>query len=181
MRRYDFDSDPKKRKDTPHFYGYLPDNGTIRLIMYVSMVFNSALLLLLRSLSAALLMTISANYLIAYMVADIALYLTQKCIRNDFHHWIPVEGFPGLVFSFLVRVILKVSRRGKSSETGAGRGAKRARSGKRSETGAGRGARPEREEERDRTSPVPRRTLSERRRRGGTKRTAPGSQLAPTE
>ena len=48
----DFDSDPEKRRKLPSFYGYLPDEGKKRTIMYVCMVVNSALLLLLRSRGA---------------------------------------------------------------------------------------------------------------------------------
>jgi hypothetical protein len=36
----------------PSFYGYLPDEGNKRTIMYVYMVLNGALLLLLRSRGA---------------------------------------------------------------------------------------------------------------------------------
>ena len=48
----DFDSDPENRRKRPSFYGYLPDEGNARTIMYVCMVLNSALLLLLRSRGA---------------------------------------------------------------------------------------------------------------------------------
>ena len=48
----DFDSDPENRRTLPSFYGYLPDEGNKRTIMYVYMVLNGALLLLLRSRGA---------------------------------------------------------------------------------------------------------------------------------
>ncbi|GMI36384.1 hypothetical protein TeGR_g14709 [Tetraparma gracilis] len=75
---YDFDSDPEKRRKLPSFYGYLPDEGNARTIMYVCMVVNSALLLLLRSIGAALLMLADTKIFVAYMAGDHLLYLLQK-------------------------------------------------------------------------------------------------------
>ncbi|GMI27852.1 hypothetical protein TeGR_g10416 [Tetraparma gracilis] len=77
---YDFDSDPEKREKLPNFYGYLPDEGNARTIMYVCMVINSALLLLLRSIGAALLMLADTKIFIAYMAGDHLLYLLLKLV-----------------------------------------------------------------------------------------------------
>jgi hypothetical protein len=46
--RYDFDADPKRRHQSPEFYGMLPDDATKRLIVFVSISVNSTLLLLIR-------------------------------------------------------------------------------------------------------------------------------------
>ncbi|GMI53113.1 hypothetical protein TeGR_g14713 [Tetraparma gracilis] len=75
---YDFDSDPDNRRRLPSFYGYLPDEGNARTIMYVCMVLNSALLLLLRSIGAALLMLADTKVFVAYMAGDQLLYLLLK-------------------------------------------------------------------------------------------------------
>jgi len=104
---YDFDTDPVKRKETPDFYGYIPDEGIARPLLLVCMTLNSALLLLLRSFSAAMLMLVSKRYLVAYMAGDMALYLLQKVARGDFYYWIPVDGAPGLFMSLVMRVIIK--------------------------------------------------------------------------
>ncbi|GMI22418.1 hypothetical protein TeGR_g13348, partial [Tetraparma gracilis] len=104
---YDFDSDPENRRKLPDFYGYLPDEGNARTIMYVCMVVNSALLLLLRSIGAALLMIADPKIFIAYMAGDHLLYLLHKLMRGDFLHWMPVEGFVGVLFAILMRVIVK--------------------------------------------------------------------------
>jgi hypothetical protein len=103
----DFDSDPDGRKNLPSFYGYLPDEGTKRTIMYACMVLNSALLLLLRSVGAALLMLADTKIFVAYMAGDQLLYLLQKLVRGDFLHWIPLDGMSGLACSFLERVMVK--------------------------------------------------------------------------
>jgi hypothetical protein len=103
----DYDSDPEKRRKLPNFYGYLPDEGNKRTIMYVCMVLNSALLLLLRSIGAALLMLADTKIFVAYMAGDQLLYLLLKRVRGDFLHWLPIEGVGGLAASLIERVMVK--------------------------------------------------------------------------
>jgi hypothetical protein len=71
------------------------------------MVLNSALLLLLRSIGAALLMLADTKIFVAYMAGDHLLYLLQKVARGDFVHWMPVEGAGGLAVSLSIRVLVK--------------------------------------------------------------------------
>jgi hypothetical protein len=52
---FDFDVNPQKRRDDPAFYGYIPDSAGKRTAIFFCMIMNGALLLLLRSLSTALL------------------------------------------------------------------------------------------------------------------------------
>ncbi|GMI30488.1 hypothetical protein TeGR_g8045 [Tetraparma gracilis] len=104
---YDFDSDPEKRRKLPTFYGYLPDEGNKRTIMYVCIVINSALLLLLRSIGAALLILADAKIFVAYMAGDHLLYLLLKLVRGDFLYWMPIEGVSGLILSLVMRVGVK--------------------------------------------------------------------------
>jgi hypothetical protein len=166
----DFDSDPQRRKDLPSFYGYLPDEGNKRTVMYVCvlinsallllvrcrgarerserkqdtaatvpmvadrepivappqlilaadsfwrslrprryvcMLINSALLLLVRCIGAALLVAADKRLFFAYTAGDHLLYLLQKLVRRDFLYWLRVEGVLGLVVSLLVRVVVK--------------------------------------------------------------------------
>jgi len=104
---YDYDTDPVKRKTQPDFYGYIPDEGTARPLLLVCMTLNSALMLLVRSFSAAMLMLLSKRYLVMYLAGDMALYLLQKVARGDFHHWLPIDGVGGLFVSLLLRVSVK--------------------------------------------------------------------------
>ena len=67
---YDYDTDPVKRKESPDFYGYIPDEGIARALLLVCMTLNSALLLLVRSFSAAILMLVSKRYLVIYLAGD---------------------------------------------------------------------------------------------------------------
>ena len=71
------------------------------------MVLNSSLLLLLRSLSAAMLKMVNKRYLVVYMGDDMALYLLQKVARGDFHYWVSIDGALGLFVSLLMRVMAK--------------------------------------------------------------------------
>jgi len=73
------------------------------------MTLNSALLLLVRVFSAAMLMLVNKWYLAIYLTGDMALYLLQKVARGDFHYWIPVDGVFGLFVSLLLRVAVKVT------------------------------------------------------------------------
>jgi len=99
--------DPQKRRATPDFYGYIPDGGS-RTVIFGCMMLNSALLLLIRGLSAAMLMVVNKRYFVGYMAGDMALYLLQKVLRGDFHYWLPVDGAFGLFMSLMVRVIVKI-------------------------------------------------------------------------
>jgi len=99
--------DPNSRKHSPDFYGYIPDGGG-RTVIFGCMMLNCALLLLIRSFSAAMLMLVEKRYFLLYLAGDMALYLLQKVLRGDFHYWMPVGGALGLLTSLLMRVIVKV-------------------------------------------------------------------------
>jgi hypothetical protein len=103
---FDYDVDPVRRKRTPDFYGIIPD-GSSRSAIFVCMVVNSALLLLIRGVSSALLMLVGKRYLFWYYAGDMGLYLILKMARGDFHYWIPVNGKTGIFLSVLMRVMVK--------------------------------------------------------------------------
>ena len=103
---FDYDVDPAKRKESPEFYGYIPDGGC-RTVIFGCMIVNSALLLLTRSFSAAMLMLVNKSYFALYLVGDMALYLGVKAASGDFHYWLPVDSVFGLFVSLLRRVIVK--------------------------------------------------------------------------
>ena len=58
---FDYDVDPIKRRETPGFYGYIPD-GVSRTLIFACMVVNSALLLLMRGFASAILMMTDKRY-----------------------------------------------------------------------------------------------------------------------
>ena len=104
---FDFDVDPKKRTETPDFYGYIPD-GKSRSLIFICMLLNGTLLLLVRSFSAALLMLIDTRYVLLYHAFDMGMYFLQKIARRDFWYWFPIDGATGLVVSAFMRVVVKV-------------------------------------------------------------------------
>jgi hypothetical protein len=103
---FDYDVNPVQRKLRPDFYGYIP-NSKRRSIVFILMVINSMLLLLVRSVSAAMLMFVDKRYLLWYLFGDSAIFVMQKIARGDFHYWIPVEGVTNIVISLIMRVIIK--------------------------------------------------------------------------
>ncbi|GMI28630.1 hypothetical protein TeGR_g11984 [Tetraparma gracilis] len=109
MISYDFDVDPQRRKETPDYYGYIPDEAMKRSIIFMIMLLNSAVLLLLRSLSAALVLIIDGRYLGAYMLADMGMYYIQKLVRRDFWYWLPTKGLGmSVLIAFLMRTMIKL-------------------------------------------------------------------------
>jgi len=74
---------------------------------FICLMLNSALLLLLRSFGAALLILVSKSYLVAYLMGDMALYLLYKTAMNDWWHWMPFHGTSGGFVSFLMRTLVK--------------------------------------------------------------------------
>jgi hypothetical protein len=104
---YDYDCDPDKRRETPGFYGFAPDDGAKRTVLFVSMMLNSSILLLVRGAGTSLLMMTDVSYFVYYLSADMGLYLAYKLVRGDFLAWAPIYGAPGLIISFFLRVIVK--------------------------------------------------------------------------
>jgi hypothetical protein len=72
------------------------------------MILNSTLLLLIRSLTSALLLLADSRFLILYILGDVGLYLAVKAARRDFLYWIPIGGATGVGFSLAVRVASKL-------------------------------------------------------------------------
>ncbi|GMI28253.1 hypothetical protein TeGR_g4924, partial [Tetraparma gracilis] len=106
---YDFDADPANRKAMPLFYGYLPDDGTKRGVMYLCMVANGALMLLLRSIGVAMILFVNAKWCIAYFLGDYLLYFVYKLVRADFTYWLPTSSLQtDVLISFTFRLFAKL-------------------------------------------------------------------------
>ena len=72
------------------------------------MIINGALLLIVRSVSMALLAMVGGQWVLLYLVGDMGLYFVYKILRRDLWHWIPLEGAASVVESVLERLIVKV-------------------------------------------------------------------------
>jgi hypothetical protein len=104
---WDFDTDIPRRRDDSEFYGMIPD-GVRGNAVFLCMILNSAMLLLVRSLSYAMLMLVNPAYVLYYALGDTAFFFLQKSARGDFKYFDNVDGLAGLlVFDFLLQFILK--------------------------------------------------------------------------
>jgi hypothetical protein len=72
------------------------------------MIINGALLLLVRSVSMALLAMVGGQWVLVYLASDMGLYFIYKILRRDLWHWVPMEGVASVVESVLERLVVKV-------------------------------------------------------------------------
>jgi hypothetical protein len=105
---FDFDVNPVNRLQEPGFYGYIPDEALSRTLIFVITMLNSALLLLLRCFTAAVLIRIDVRYFIWYSAGDVGLVFLLKIARNDLWWWPPLYGVPGMLVSVAGRFATKV-------------------------------------------------------------------------
>ena len=99
---YDFDTGEQRRRDESAFYGYIPSDSRENVV-FVCMVLNGALLLLLKSVSTALLAKVSVAYVAFFYSGDMLMYLLYRVLRRDLAHWSPVEGVAGAVLTITLR------------------------------------------------------------------------------
>ena len=105
MIAFDVDVDVPHRKSQPKFYGYIPNDNSLRGRCFILMTLMSSLHNLSRSLGCALLAVSDASKALLFVGGEIGLYLIFKILRQDFHYWPRGEH---LVASFFVRIIVKV-------------------------------------------------------------------------
>jgi hypothetical protein len=105
---YDFDTDPVKREQVPDFYGYVPANSTKRSITFVTMMFFSAGMLVIRCMTIVVLGLLGGKWVSLYVGADLCIYLLLKMLRGDFWYWAPVGGNAEIFVSTVLRVLIKV-------------------------------------------------------------------------
>ena len=105
---HDYDISAQRRKDEPEFYGFIPD-GVPGAIVFACMVLNSALLLLARSASAALLMLVQPSLFLCYVLGDCAFFFLQKAARGDIRSFYNLDGWVGTVlYDFVLQLIYKL-------------------------------------------------------------------------
>ena len=73
------------------------------------MVLNSALLLLARSASAALLMLVQPSLFLCYVLGDCAFFFLQKAARGDIRSFLNQDGWVGtVIFDFIFQLFFKL-------------------------------------------------------------------------
>jgi hypothetical protein len=107
---YDVDVDPLRRKKDPSYFGYVPDVPVKRLLVFVTTMVNSALLLLLRSFAAAMLILVGAKYLLWHTLIDVGLFFLYAIARNDFWYGPIVldRGLGAITTHFICRFTSKI-------------------------------------------------------------------------
>ena len=105
---FDFDVDPMYRKQSPTFYGYVPDSGFGRTAIFITMVLQSTGMLLIRSFSTALLMNVGSGYIGYIFAAEMGLFLLYKLVMRDAYYWVPIYGMVGVAISFVMRFTVKI-------------------------------------------------------------------------
>ena len=108
VKTLDYDTSPKKRRETPEFYGFVPPTG--RGLVFLLMMVNSTAQFLAKIMSIALLGAVSKTWAFGYLLGDIGLYLLYTLVRNDFFYYVPIQSYIGSIsLSLLTRIIMKVS------------------------------------------------------------------------
>ena len=108
MIAFDLDVDVPHRKNQPKFYGYIPNDNSLRGRCFVLMTMMSSLHNLSRSLGCALLATSDAEMVLLFIGGEIGLYLVFKIVRQDFYGWIRLSSGLAVFLSFWYRVVVKV-------------------------------------------------------------------------
>jgi len=105
---YDLDTEPESRQKAPDFYGYIPPKASKRVLVFFSMIFMSAGMLLIRSTSIVLLGLVDKRWTFAYVGADIFMFFVIKVLRDDFWYRIRVvDGNTDILLSLLTRLCTK--------------------------------------------------------------------------
>lgn len=69
---------------------------------------NGALLLLVRSVSTAMLTFLGGRWLLAYLLGDLGLFLLYKIGRNDLLHWMRLDGKLAVFGAVIERTLVKI-------------------------------------------------------------------------
>jgi hypothetical protein len=105
---WDFDTGIQRRRDVPEFYGMIPD-GVRGNVVFLCMILNSAMLLLVRSLSFAFLMLVNPAYVLYYTLGDAIFFFLQKAARGDIRYFANVDSVAGaLISDFLFQYLFKI-------------------------------------------------------------------------
>ena len=110
VKTLDFDTSPKKRRETPEFYGFVPPTG--RGFVFLLMMVNSTVQFLAKIMSIALLAAVSKTWAFGYLVGDTCLFLIYKLAGNDLIWFIPVQSYIGSIgLGLFWRTTMKVRKR----------------------------------------------------------------------
>ena len=103
----DMDTSPKKRRETPDFYGYIPATG--RGLIFILMMVNSTSQFLAKIMAIALLGAVNKTWAFGYLAGDFGLFLIYTLVRNDFFYCVRMPSYAvAIVHGMLSRAVMKV-------------------------------------------------------------------------
>jgi hypothetical protein len=102
---YDIDTDPAKRRELPDVWGMIPNTG--RGMAFAVIFSFSALQIVAKCISVALLAVTNVQWLKLYLGGDMLLYLLLKTLRRDYIFFAPVPFSAAIAVSLLARVVEK--------------------------------------------------------------------------
>jgi hypothetical protein len=103
---FDIDTNADKRKDDPHYYGYIPDAAGKRVLVFALLFLYHAVYSIGQTLSMAALARTRWLWLALYLLADHTGFILYKLARSDLIYWVPGFGFPmSMLFRFLAKVV----------------------------------------------------------------------------
>jgi hypothetical protein len=105
---FDFDVDPGRRKATPNFYGMVPDEPTGRTSVFVCLMLNTTLLLLIRSLGAAMIIAVSGRYFFVYTAIDHGIFWLKLLATNDAWLFLNFQGPSSIPIMIRTKTAFKV-------------------------------------------------------------------------
>ena len=109
MISFDMDVDVPHRRSQPKFYGYIPNESSLRTRCFILMILMSSLHNLSRSLGYALLAASGTDDLVLMFIGgEIGAYLLLKIIRQDFYSFFRFSGMVAFLISMIHRTISKV-------------------------------------------------------------------------
>lgn len=107
---HDMDTNPKSRKNYPEFYGYFGDTQAKRSKMFLLLCCSSCLMVVVKSITFAMMMKTKASILYLYLLADFCLFFFVKAARKDlWYASINVTGLTAVGVSFMFRLTMKLN------------------------------------------------------------------------
>ena len=105
---FDFDLDPKRRINSPDFYGYVPNNNGGRNYVFITMFLFTVSHIAVRILGVVLLAVISSTWIATVLGSDLLFFFVFKILRDDFRYWLKLDGALSWIVSFFFRFFTKL-------------------------------------------------------------------------
>ena len=85
-----YDTDPAKRLRVPTYYGFVPDEG--RMFVMIFMVLVATCHVLMKVLACSLMLRVNKTWFTLYLSGDMVIYYLYKIARGDLRYWMDVPN-----------------------------------------------------------------------------------------